>query len=77
MEWIDLGPIEEMAEGEPLLRKADGRRFVCVRSGEGDRWFANVQVPNGSMRSRPVATKQQLVSVRVIQTMENPTPYGG
>lgn len=51
--------------------------YVCVRSGEGDRWFANVQVPNGVMRSRRTAIKQQLVSVRVTQTLESPTPYGG
>jgi len=32
--WIDLGPLEELPEGEPALRKApDGRRFACVRDG--------------------------------------------
>lgn len=51
--------------------------YVCVRSGEGDRWFANVQVPSGVMRSRHTAEKQQLVSVRVIQVLEDPTPFGG
>lgn len=51
--------------------------YVCVRSGEGDRWFANVQVPSGTVRSRHTAQKQQLVSVRVIQIMDSPTPFGG
>ena len=48
--------------------------YVCVRSGEGDRWYANVQVPSGNIRSRRVARKTQLVSVRVIETMADPTP---
>lgn len=51
--------------------------YVCIRSGEGDRWYGNVQVPNGTIRSRRTATKVQLVSVRVIQTQALPTPYGG
>lgn len=51
--------------------------YVCVRSGEGDRWYANVQVPSGTFRSRRTAIKQQLVAVRVIQVLEVPTPYGG
>lgn len=51
--------------------------YVCVRSGEGDRWYANVQVPSGTFRSRRTATKQQLVAVRVIQVLDVPTPYGG
>ncbi|HEY8374922.1 MAG TPA: Rieske (2Fe-2S) protein [Nannocystis sp.] len=32
--WADLGPIGELPEGTPVLRKADGQRFVCVRRGE-------------------------------------------
>jgi hypothetical protein len=51
--------------------------YVCVRSGEGDRWYANVQVPSGNIRSRRTGNKVQLVSVRVIETLELPTPYEG
>jgi len=33
-DWIDIGPIAELPEGEPALRKDDaGRRFACVRQG--------------------------------------------
>ncbi|MFO0586174.1 MAG: Rieske (2Fe-2S) protein [Polyangiaceae bacterium] len=32
--WLDLGPIDDMPEGRPVLRKVDGRRFACVRRGE-------------------------------------------
>lgn len=48
--------------------------YVCVRNGEGDRWFANVQVPNGSFRSRRTALKTQLVSVRVTEVLYAPAP---
>ncbi len=31
--WLDLGPLDEMPEGRPVLRKVGGHRFACVRSG--------------------------------------------
>lgn len=31
--WLDLGPISDIPEDRPVLRKADGRRFACVRAG--------------------------------------------
>ena len=31
--WIDIGPLAELTPGQPTLRKAEGRRFVCVRDG--------------------------------------------
>lgn len=33
--WLDLGPLADFPEGQPVLRKAGGQRFACVRSGEG------------------------------------------
>jgi hypothetical protein len=48
--------------------------YVCVRTGEGDRWYADVQVPNGTIRNRRTARKTQLVAVRVIETMAAGTP---
>ena len=33
--WLDLGPLAEFPEGRPVLRKVDGHRFACVRSGDG------------------------------------------
>lgn len=34
-EWIDLGPLDAFAPGEPSLKKdASGRRFACVRDGD-------------------------------------------
>lgn len=51
--------------------------YVCVRTGEGDRWYANVQVPSGSIRSRKTSRKTQLVSVRVAETLAVPTPFEG
>ncbi|MFO0759968.1 MAG: Rieske (2Fe-2S) protein [Byssovorax sp.] len=30
---IDLGPIDDLPEAEPVLRKHEGHRFVCVRRG--------------------------------------------
>ena len=32
--WIDLGSLDDLPEGTPVLRKAEGQRFVCVRRGE-------------------------------------------
>ncbi|WP_437782599.1 Rieske 2Fe-2S domain-containing protein [Sorangium sp. So ce1097] len=35
-DWIDLGPLSEFPAEEPVLRKDDaGRRFACVRRGDG------------------------------------------
>ncbi len=31
--WIDIGPLADLTPGQPTLRKAEGRRFVCVRDG--------------------------------------------
>jgi nitrite reductase/ring-hydroxylating ferredoxin subunit len=32
--WIDIGPLDDLPEGKPVLRKDEaGRRYVCVRSG--------------------------------------------
>lgn len=31
--WLDLGPISDIPEDRPVLRKAGGRRFACVRAG--------------------------------------------
>jgi nitrite reductase/ring-hydroxylating ferredoxin subunit len=34
-DWIDLGPLADLPEGAPVLRKdARGRRFACVRRGD-------------------------------------------
>ena len=34
-EWIDLGPLDDLPDGEPVLRKDEaGKRYVCVRSGD-------------------------------------------
>lgn len=32
--WLDLGPLDDLPEGRPVLRKAGGLRFACVRSGD-------------------------------------------
>jgi nitrite reductase/ring-hydroxylating ferredoxin subunit len=32
--WLDLGPLSDIPEDRPVLRKAAGRRFACVRAGE-------------------------------------------
>jgi nitrite reductase/ring-hydroxylating ferredoxin subunit len=33
-DWIDLGPLDDLPEGKPVLRKDEaGKRYVCVRSG--------------------------------------------
>jgi len=33
-DWIDIGPIDELPEGQPALRKDEaGHRFACVRKG--------------------------------------------
>ncbi|MBK8252671.1 MAG: Rieske 2Fe-2S domain-containing protein [Polyangiaceae bacterium] len=32
--WLDLGPIAQFPEDRPVLRKAGGQRFACVRRGE-------------------------------------------
>lgn len=31
--WLDLGPLSDIPEDRPVLRKAGGRRFACVRAG--------------------------------------------
>ncbi len=32
--WLDLGPLADFPEGRPVLRKAGGQRFACVRAGD-------------------------------------------
>jgi nitrite reductase/ring-hydroxylating ferredoxin subunit len=32
--WIDIGPLDELKEGAAVLRKANGKRFACVRVGD-------------------------------------------
>ena len=32
--WLDLGPLDDLPEGRPVLRKAGGLRFACVRAGD-------------------------------------------
>jgi hypothetical protein len=49
---------------------------VTVRDWEGNRWFANVQVPDGNVRRRRGGTQVQLVGVRVIEVQDIPTPLG-
>jgi hypothetical protein len=41
--------------------------YVCVRTSNGDRWFAAVEVPSGSISRR---RRLQLVQVRVTQVSE-------
>lgn len=48
--------------------------YVCVRYAEGDRWFANVQLPDGTVRRRSGGRQVQLVAVRVAETLALPTP---
>lgn len=31
--WLDIGLLSDFPEGRPVLRKAGGQRFACVRSG--------------------------------------------
>lgn len=31
--WLDLGPLDDFPEDRPVLRKAGGQRFACVRAG--------------------------------------------
>ncbi len=33
-DWIDLGELSSLPDGQPALRKGSGRRFVCVRRGD-------------------------------------------
>ena len=35
MDELNLGEVESLPLDTPTLRKADGRRFVCVRRAEG------------------------------------------
>ena len=32
--WLDLGPLTDFPEDRPVLRKAGGQRFACVRAGD-------------------------------------------
>ncbi len=32
--WLDLGPLNDLPEGQPSLRKSGDQRFVCVRRGD-------------------------------------------
>jgi nitrite reductase/ring-hydroxylating ferredoxin subunit len=32
--WLELGALDELAEGRPVLRKVEGIRLACVRQGE-------------------------------------------
>lgn len=33
-EWVEIGALDEIAEGTPVLRKVGARRFLCVRDGQ-------------------------------------------
>ena len=32
--WLDIGPLSDIPEDRPVLRKAGGMRFACVRAGD-------------------------------------------
>jgi hypothetical protein len=44
--------------------------YICVRDGEGNRWFANVQVPSGTVTNR---RKLYIASVNVTEVTDVPS----
>jgi hypothetical protein len=44
--------------------------YICVRDGEGNRWFANVQVPNGNVTNR---RKLYIASITVTEVTDVPS----
>ncbi len=50
--------------------------YVCVRSGEGDRWYANVEIPGARIdRRRPTYNHIELMNVVVVETLDDPAPF--
>lgn len=71
--------VQNAAVAAPVLENAfrslrdlawDDAPYVCVRTNVGDRWFAAVEVPSGTIRR---SRRLQLVQVRVTETSETST----
>ena len=70
--------VQNAAVAAPVLENAfkslrdlawDDAPYVCVRTDVGDRWYATVEVPSGTIqRNRTL----QLVQIRVTETTETP-----
>jgi hypothetical protein len=70
--------VQNAAVSPPVLEKAfwslrdlawDDAPYVCVRTDVGDRWYATVEVPSGTIqRNRTL----QLVQIRITETTETP-----
>jgi hypothetical protein len=61
-------PAETLADFKSLRDMAwDTLPYVCVRDGDGNRWFANVTVPNGRVQDR---RKLYIATVNVIEVTD-------
>lgn len=50
--------------------------YVCVRDGVGNRWYAQVQVPDARFDRRlPVHNRIQLLNVTVVEVLDDPAPF--
>jgi hypothetical protein len=49
--------------------------YVCVRNGEGDRWFASVEIPASRFdRRKPTGNHIEHLNVNVIEVLDLPVP---
>ena len=50
--------------------------YVCVRNGEGDRWYASVEIPDSRFeRRKPTGRHIEFLNVNVVEVLDLPVPF--
>lgn len=50
--------------------------YVCVRNGEGDRWYASVEIPASRFdRRKPIGNHIEHLNVNVVEVLDAPVPF--
>jgi len=63
---------ETLADFTSLRNMAwDDVSYICVRDEDGNRWFANVNVPNGVVKNR---RRLYIADIQVVEVTDTPSP---
>lgn len=63
--WLRVGDVYEWTNP-----------YVCVRNGEGDRWYANVEIPASRFdRRKPKGNHIEHLNVNVVEVLDLPVPF--
>jgi hypothetical protein len=50
--------------------------YVCVRDGEGNRWYADVTIPASAFdRRKPLYNHIEHLNVTIVETLDDPVPF--